>query len=161
MATAKPRIAAELTKKEAAGHALAWRLFHENFGEVLCEADPARRMAAIERLWVRHPLIYDEDHPIAGTKAVSAAAERLLRRLGPRQCVIENIIAGEDDMYLVHWHAAADADMPKIGGCQLAVLDGERLDSLFLLEAPASRAPHAPGASARSRYLLELGPTAS
>lgn len=144
-----------------AGHKAAWQLFHDNFRFVLCEPDRERRMAAIDRLWVRYPLIYEDDHAVAGASAVMAAADRLLNRLGPRSCSIECITAGDDGMFLIRWRSAASEGFAEIAGCHLAVTDGNRLDSLFLLETPAPAASPRPQVrSARARSLMELGPTA-
>jgi len=147
------------TETAHAGHQAAWQLFHDNFRFVLCEPDPELRLAAIDRLWVPYPLIYDEDHAVAGAGAVMAAADRLLDRLGPRSCNIECVTAGEDGMFLVRWQSDASAGLPEIGGCHLAVIEGRRLDSLFLLDAPAPR-PRPQVRSVRARNLVELGPTA-
>lgn len=149
------------TKATPAEHDTAWQLFHDNFRFVLCESDRERRLAAIDRLWVRYPLIYDDDHAVAGAAAVMAAADRLLTRLGPRICNIECITAGDDGMFLIRWRSAASEGYPEIGGCHLAVIDGNRLDSLFLLETSGPAAPpRLQVRSARARNLMELGPTA-
>ncbi|WP_420141718.1 nuclear transport factor 2 family protein [Sphingomonas sp.] len=111
------------------------RLLRANLARVFNERDPARRVKAVEALFVPDPILYEPDKIVTGRQAIADVAGALLDRFGPDFAFTpqEGPAVGHHGVGILRWHAGSAEGPIAVTGTDVAEIVEGRIARLWVM----------------------------
>jgi hypothetical protein len=104
---------------------------------VFSERDPELRIAALRRLYTQDAVLYEPDATAKGHDAISAAVTALLAGLPPDFTFhAVGPAVGHSGAARLRWRGGAPDGSVVVTGTDVALLDGDRIRSLYVFLDP-------------------------
>lgn len=115
------------------------RLLRENLARVFSERDPAKRMAAMDELYVAEPVMYEPGGFVTGRTGISQVAGALLEQFGPSFRFIPiGTAVGHHGLGVLRWRGGPDGNTSAVTGSDAAEFVDGRIARLWVLLDPGA-----------------------
>lgn len=113
-------------------------LLRANLQQVFNERDDGLRAAAIAKLYVAEPILYDPRGIVEGRAGICRIAGSLLDQFGPRFAhVADEAVSGHHGMAILRWHGGLSGEASVVAGTDVVeVVDGRIARLWVMLRAP-------------------------
>ncbi|GJD52953.1 hypothetical protein OPKNFCMD_5721 [Methylobacterium crusticola] len=113
------------------------RLLRANLERVFNERDPAKRLRALDDLFVARPVLYEPGGVVEGRAAIADVAGKLLEQFGPTfRFVPQGVGVGHHGLGCLRWHAGPADGPTVVTGTDAAELADGRISRLWVLLDP-------------------------
>jgi hypothetical protein len=109
-----------------------------NAVRVFSERDAAKRLLALQELWARDGVLYEDEHVVTGIEAISASVGALLDNLPPgTRFAPDGPVVGHHGLARLKWIAVDAAGTPgPASGIDVAFVEHGRITSLYVFLNP-------------------------
>lgn len=112
-------------------------LLRSNLMRVFNERDAARRIAAIEELFVSEPVMYEPTSVVRGRAGIAEVAGQLLKQFGPNFAFTpQGNAVGHHGLGTLRWQAGPTDGPVAVTGADVARVVEGRIEQLWVLLNP-------------------------
>ncbi|NAZ86068.1 nuclear transport factor 2 family protein [Kineococcus sp. T90] len=108
---------------------------HANLLEVFAERDPARRRAAVERLYSPDVTFADPEETVVGHRALDEKAQRLLDASPGFAFSPDGPVRVVQDLGLLAWRFGPEGGEPVVRGTDIALVREGRITAVYTVLA--------------------------